>query len=145
MISAALPSNGDTTRASYALLSLGLLSSVPAVVTGGRELVLMLKKQGMYEADGKTVRTKVKATLAHAAANDVVLAMSTYIWYSRRAQRGGGGGVGEAYAPTAGVVVVETLIAALLVFAGSIGGTLTYNYGVGFQSLGAKKEGEKLQ
>jgi uncharacterized membrane protein len=139
------------TRASYYLLSMGLLSAIPAVVTGGREFIMMLKKQGMYEADGKTVRTKVKATIAHALANDVVLAISTYIWYTRRSQVKDTlagkvpGSAAAAYAPSSAIVFAEGAIMALLVFAANIGGTLTYNYGVGFSSLGAaNKEGKKL-
>ncbi|PPJ51369.1 hypothetical protein CBER1_08411 [Cercospora berteroae] len=147
----ALLGPNDITRSSYYLLSLGLLTAIPAVVTGGRELIMMISKQGMHEADGKTVRTKVKATIAHAVANDIVIAVSTYIWYSRRAQVNDTiagkipGTAAAAYAPSSAFVFAEFLTLGLLLMGANIGGTLTYNYGVGFSSLSAgKKEAPNL-
>lgn len=116
----------------------------------------MIQKQGMYESDGVTVKTKVKATIAHAVAMDVLLAVSSWIWYSRR--RGdvvsGGGGMdleksttddSAVYAHSTGFVVAEFLTLGLLLLGANIGGTLTYNYGVGFSSLSkaGKKDGKK--
>lgn len=147
----ALLGPNDITRSSYYLLSLGLLTAIPAVVTGGRELVMMISKQGMHEADGKTVRTKVKATIAHAVANDIVIAVSTYIWYSRRAQVKDTiagkipGTAAAAYAPSSAFVFAEFLTLGLLLMGANIGGTLTYNYGVGFSSLSAGKKEVNLR
>lgn len=145
----------DLTSAAHSLLSLGLLTAIPAVVTGGRELVTMIQKQGMYESDGVTVKTKVKATIAHAVAMDVLLAVSSWIWYSRR--RGdvvSEGGMdleksttddSAVYAHSTSFVVAEFLTLGLLLLGANIGGTLTYNYGVGFSSLSkaGKKDGKK--
>lgn len=147
-ITASTPPISDLSRASYFLLSLGLITAVPAVITGGVETVKMISKQGMYEADGKTLKTKVKATFAHAVFNDIVLAVAGFIWYSRKAQvteslagkLGLGGEV--SYAPEFWMVVAGGLITALQMFAANIGGTLTYNYGVGFQSLSAGKKAQ---
>lgn len=146
----------DLTSAAHSLLSLGLLTAIPAVLTGGRELITMIQKQGMYESDGVTVKTKVKATLAHAVANDVLLAVSTWIWYSRRqVSEGGGGGLdvekssttdAAVYAHSTSFVVAEICTLGLLLLGANIGGTLTYNYGVGFSNLSAaagKKDGKK--
>lgn len=115
----------------------------------------MIQKQGMYESDGVTVKTKVKATIAHAVAMDVLLAISSWIWYSRR--RGdvvsGEGGMdveksttdAAVYAHSTSFVVAEFLTLGLLLLGANIGGTLTYNYGVGFSSLSkaGKKDGKK--
>lgn len=148
----ALLGPNDITRSSYYLLSLGLVTAIPAVVTGGRELITMIQKQGMYEADGATVKLKVKATIAHAVANDIVLAVSTYIWYSRRSQVNNtvagtiSGTATAAYAPSSLFVLAEAVTLGLLLMGANIGGTLTYNYGVGFSTLSAgKKEGKKSQ
>lgn len=119
----------------------------------------MIQKQGMYESDGVTVKTKVKATIAHAVANDVLLAVSTWIWYSRRqvdvvlSEGGGGMDLKESsttdaavYAHSTSFVVAEICTLGLLLLGANIGGTLTYNYGVGFSSLSAaagKKDGKK--
>ena len=106
----------------------------------------------MYEADGSTIKTKVKATIAHALMNDIVLAVSTYIWYSRRSQVNNTiagkipGTATAAYAPSSSFVLAEGVTLGLLLMGANIGGTLTYNYGVGFSSLSAgKKEGKKTQ
>lgn len=115
----------------------------------------MIQKQGMYESDGVTIKTKVKATIAHAVAMDVLLAVSTWIWYSRRqVSEGGGGGMdveksttdAAVYAHSTSFVVAEIFTLGLLLLGANIGGTLTYNYGVGFSSLSAaagKKDGKK--
>lgn len=116
----------------------------------------MIQKQGMYESDGVTVKTKVKATIAHAVAMDVLLAISTWIWYSRRQSDvvlSGGEGMdveksttdAAVYAHSTSFIVAEFLTLGLLLLGANIGGTLTYNYGVGFSSLSkaGKKDGKK--
>jgi len=113
----------------------------------------MFAKQGMYEADGKTLKQKSKAVIAHAVINDLVLAVTTFLWYSRRQQAAdtlaGKLGVGSlataeaAYAPKAWHTVAEIVALGVLIFAASIGGSLTYNYGVGFAPAG--KSGKKAQ
>ncbi|WPH01678.1 Hypothetical protein R9X50_00453000 [Acrodontium crateriforme] len=131
----------DLHKISYYALTLGLATSVPAVLTGGVEAVKLISKQGMYEADGKTLRTKVKATFAHAITMDTVLAVATYIWMTRRAlvteSFSGKMGLATAYSPADWMVGVEAGLMAVFLFSAGIGGTLVYNYGVGFQSLSA--------
>lgn len=105
----------------------------------------------MYESDGSTVKTKVKATIAHAVAMDVLLAVSSWIWYSRRQVSEGGMDLEKettdaaVYAHSTSFVVAEFLTLGLLLLGANIGGTLTYNYGVGFSSLSkaGKKDGKK--
>lgn len=142
----------DLTSAAHSLLSLGLLTAIPAVVTGGRELITMIQKQGMYESDGVTVKTKVKATIAHAVAMDVLLAVSSWIWYSRRQVSEGGMDLEKSrnsddaavYTHSTSFIVAEFLTLGLLLLGANTGGTLTYNYGVGFSSLSkaGKKDGK---
>lgn len=113
----------------------------------------MIQKQGMYESDGVTVKTKVKATIAHAVAMDVLLAVSSWIWYERRqgdVVSEGGMDLKESttdaavYTHSTSFVVAEFLTLGLLLLGANIGGTLTYNYGVGFSSLSkaGKKDGK---
>ena len=133
----------DLTRASYYLISIGLITAIPAILTGGFEAMKMINKQGMYESDGKTIRDKVKATFAHAIANDIVIAVSAYMWYLRREQANntlaGKLGIGSqaAYAPATWMVGTGAGITMLMMMAANIGGVLTYNFGVGFTSTGA--------
>ncbi|KXS96432.1 hypothetical protein AC578_3215 [Pseudocercospora eumusae] len=142
-VSSNLASPNDMTRASYYLLSLGLITAIPAVVTGGRELMVMLNKQGMKDADG-TVKPKVKAAFAHAVFNDVVLALSTYIWYHKRSLANQTlqlqGNVESAYAPSKGMVIAGVIATILMLMAANIGGVLTYNFGVGFSTISKPKE-----
>ncbi|KAF2716151.1 hypothetical protein K431DRAFT_289664 [Polychaeton citri CBS 116435] len=118
-------------------------------MSGGQQLVGMISKQGLYEADGKTLKDKVKAGFAHAVFNDIVIAASAYIWYLKR-QAASEGLVGKVAGEEAGLaylkadpvlVGAQVVLAGLLMFASSIGGALTYNYGVGFSAAksGAKK------
>lgn len=110
----------------------------------------MIQKQGMYESDGVTVKTKVKATIAHAVAMDVLLAVSSWIWYERRQggldlEKSRNSDDAAVYAHSTSFVVAEFLTLGLLLLGANIGGTLTYNYGVGFSSLSkaGKKDGKK--
>ncbi|KAK4542909.1 hypothetical protein LTR36_006098 [Oleoguttula mirabilis] len=150
LITNSLPVANDLTRASYFLLSLGLLASIPAITTGIGEAKKAIDKQGLYERDGKTIKQKFKAVIAHAIANDIVIGLMTYIWYCRRsaaknslAGKLGVGSVGTAeaaYAPVMWMVVVEALMGGLQLFAANIGGSLTYNYGFGMAiGAGGKK------
>ncbi|TKA58754.1 hypothetical protein B0A55_12636 [Friedmanniomyces simplex] len=149
-LSASLPLANDATRASYFLLSLGLLFSIPAVTTGIGEAKKAIDKQGLYEKDGKTIKQKFKGVIAHAIANDIVIVVMTYIWYCRRSAakqsllgKVGLGSVGSAeaaYAPVMWMVVVEALMAALQLFSANIVGSLTYNYGFGMAIGGGGKK-----
>lgn len=147
-LTSTLPVATDLTRASYYLLSLGLITSIPAVMSGGAQAFKMISKQGLYEADNKTVKPKVKATIVHALANDVVILLSAYMWWCRRAARnetveammgktmgvdlGAATTQAAAYAPAGWMAAVSVVMTGLLFWSASIGGALTYNYGVGF-------------
>ena len=149
-ITSSLPVGTDLTRAAYYLLSLGLLTAVPAVASGTQQMVKMVSKQGMYEQDGVTIKAKVKAGIAHAVTNDIVLAIAAFIWYSRRSAAAntivgklGVGSVGTSaatYEAQTWMVIVEALIGGLQFFSASIGGALTYNYGVGMNIAGGSKK-----
>lgn len=149
-----LPASTDITRASYYLLSIGLVTAVPAVMSGGQQAFKMISAQGMWEADGKTMKPKVQTTITHAVMNDLVLFASGYSWWCRRqaaqntlAGKLGVGSVGTAaatYAPEFWQVALSILTMGLLFFAANLGGTLTYNYGVGFSAI-KTKTGKKSQ
>ncbi|KAK5110647.1 hypothetical protein LTR62_005687 [Meristemomyces frigidus] len=149
-ITNSLPISTDATRASYFLLSIGLLSSIPAITTGIGEAKKAIDKQGLYEKDGKTIKQKFKGVIAHAIANDIVVLVMGYIWYCRRSAAkqslAGKMGLGSvstaeaAYAPAFWMVIVEMMMGALQLFSANIGGSLTYNYGFGMAiGAGGKK------
>jgi len=122
-----LPAQTEMSRMAYYALSAGLLSAIPSVLTGSQQAVKSIKTQGMYEQDNQTIKPKVKTIVAHAVANDAVLAVSAYFWYARRQSSS----LNLAYSPESWVVGVEALLAALLMYSANLGGTLTYNYGMG--------------
>lgn len=127
--------------------------AIPALVTGIREAAVAINKQGLYESDATgtsvTMREKFKAMIAHAVFNDVVVGVTTYVWYQRRQNAkntlAGKLGVGTlstgyaAYSPDTWMVVTEGFLFVGLMMAANIGGVLAYNFGMG-QSIGAAKK-----
>lgn len=70
--------------------------------------------------------------LLHAGISDAVIAVSTYVWWLKSK------GEGAAW-----MVIVEGLLAMGVVVVGGIGGTLTYNFGVGMSlGVGGGKKGQ---
>lgn len=111
----------------------------------------------MYEADGKTLKQKSKAVIAHALVNDVVLALGTWIWWAKRSAHNeslassvAGEKAGSlltreaAYAPSTLQVVLGVATLGMLFFGASIGGALTYQYGVGFAPAGKRPSEKKV-
>lgn len=138
------------TRLSYFLLSAGLITAVPALITGIREAVVLVSKQGMWESDDTGITTvmrpKVKAMIAHAVFNDIVMGVSTYVWYNKRANaaKSVAGKVGipvgaAAYQPEGWMVATEAPIMILMFMAANIGGVLAYNFGIGL-SVGSSSK-----
>lgn len=107
-------------------------------MSGNIQLVGMIKKNGgpwAKDAEGKATSTmvpKIKATISHALVNDLVFAVGIYSWYQRRAVENMG------KVPTDTGLIISAVLLPLLFFSAAIGGSLTYNHGVGL-SLGRKK------
>jgi len=132
-IASFLPATTELTRISYYALSAGLLTSIPAVFSGGAQAWKMIQAQGIYESDNKTIKPKVQATIAHAASNDLLLIASAYSWYCRRQ-----GTLINTYAPENWMIGMSVILLGGLLFSANLGGTLTYNYGMGM-SMGKGK------
>lgn len=94
-------------------------------------MVKILKNGGLYEADGKTMRAKVKVAFAHAALNDLVFVASLYSWYTRRDDK--------LNVPSGLNMLISCVMFPVLMFSANLGGTLTYNYGVGL-NIGSKNK-----
>jgi uncharacterized membrane protein len=131
---------------SYALNALGVLTSIPATVTGGLQLVKLVKQHQVLDklkaaqsTDEKlnvikNVHPKVKTAFVHALLNDVVIAGSVWNWSSRS---------GNAMnAPTWVNVLVSTVTASILTLSILLGGKMVFDYGVGvtFGRQGSAKE-----
>lgn len=124
------------------------MTAAPAVLTGAAQALKLIQKQGLYEADKKTIHPKVKTVLTHASLTDVTLAAAGYIWYLRRAaiegnlvEKVSGLATEQAYRPENWMVGVETVVLGIFFYALNLGGALTYNYGMGLSlAKSAKKD-----
>jgi len=113
----------DLGRASHYLQAAGIITAIPAASSGVQQLIKMYNNGGLYEADGQTMRPKMKIALSHAAMNDLILLASVYSWYLRRDNVG--------LAPTGFSIMLSAVMLPVLFYSANLGGTLTYNYGVG--------------
>lgn len=103
--------------ASYYTTILTMVTAVPATVTGGIELMPLIKR------DGFTSR-KAKTALAHAFLNDLVFFGAMYNWWTRRDVPG--------FEPSTVNLAISSLFALPTgLFAAYLGGSLVYDYGMG--------------
>jgi len=119
-LSTSLP---DLARASHYLQALGLITAIPAVLSGAQQMLKMKSSGQAFEADNQTMKPKFKLTLSHAALNDIALATTAYSWYIRRDQVG--------LLPTDANLAISAMVLPLLLFSAKLGGTLVYNHGAG--------------
>ena len=128
----------DITRLGHFMLCAGLIMTVPTIMSGNVQLIGMIKKNGgpwAKDSEGKQTNTmvpKIKATISHALINDVVFAVGIYSWYIRRAVENVG------HVPSDLNMLMSAALFPMLLFSAAIGGSLTYNHGVGL-NLGRKK------
>ena len=128
----------DITRLGHFMLCAGLIMTIPTIMSGNVQLVGMIKKNGgpwAKDAEGKQTSTmvpKIKAAIVHALINDLVFVVGIYSWYQRRVVEN----VGNV--PSGLNMTISAVLLPMMLFSASIGGSLTYNHGVGL-SLGRKK------
>lgn len=131
----------DISRLSYFLLCAGLITTVPAIMSGNIQLVGMIKKNGgpwEKDATGKQKNTmvpRIKATITHAIINDIVFVVNLYSWYLRKDKTGA---VNIGKTPTTTNIIISAVLLPVLIISAKIGGTLVFNHGVGL-NLGRKK------
>lgn len=131
------PFLGDVARFSYYLSILGIVTGIPAVLTGIQQLLGMLKKQDLanklQKSQNKTatvqkMHPKLKIAFLHAALNDVAIVGTGYTWWARRSIAGN--------APTETGVLVSAGLLFSLLFSAFLGGKLVYEHGVGVARVG---------
>ncbi|TID16430.1 hypothetical protein E2P81_ATG11857 [Venturia nashicola] len=131
------PFLGDMARSSYYLSLLGVITGIPAILSGGQQLMGMLKKQDMANklqksqnksATVQKMHPKLKIAFLHAALNDVAIVGTGYHWWTRRAIAGN--------APTETGVLVSAGLFFSLLFSAFLGGKLVYEHGVGVLRAG---------
>jgi uncharacterized membrane protein len=129
----------DFAFGSYALNLIGIVTALPAIVTGVMEQGLLVKSQGLYqriEKDGKVIskgmNPRAKIGMIHAGINDLVFLASVYNWYVRRSVAG--------FTPSTLNIGLSAAMLPSLFFSAYLGGTLVYKYGTGVQRMGKAAE-----
>jgi len=130
----------DIARTSYVSNILGVVTAIPAVVTGGLQFVKLMRRNDVpakFKAAGsvnekldvaKRLHPKLKTAWLHAFLNDIVVVGLAWNWYSRRTN--------AMYAPGGLNVLVSAATAPMLGFAAFLGGKLVFDYGVGINLRG---------
>jgi uncharacterized membrane protein len=139
----------------YASNVLGIITSIPAVLTGGAELYAMIQSNGLYQTSEKGEKILVpKVKIARmnvsvlpvfwvirvvidtvqAGLNDLVVAGAVFNWLQER-------NVAD-FRPAGYQVVMSAILMVVQVYAAYLGGDLIYAHGVGVQRMGeaAKKK-----
>jgi len=131
---------------SYTLNTLGVLTAIPAVVTGGLQFQKLLKQHQVLDKLKtakskeeklnviKNVHPKVKTAFVHALLNDIIVVGAVWSWYSRTGN--------EMNAPTWLNILVSAATAPVLAFVVFLGGKMVFDYGVGVRVVrqGSSKE-----
>jgi uncharacterized membrane protein len=132
-------------RLSHLLTILGLLSALPAILTGAMELLKLLERQALITTDNNkvarrppgagadvlrktTTHPKVRLAFAHAAMMDVAVLASAGSWWLRRGNDG--------VVPSGVNVAISGLVFVLLSVGGFAGSRLVYSHGVGVDLAG---------
>ena len=132
----------DISRLAYFLLCAGLISTVPAIMSGNKQLLGMISKNGgPWEKDeaGKqkdTMVPRIKVAITHAVVNDVVFLVNLYSWWVRRGTEATAWNPGKT--PQHLNFVVACCLLPALLASSKAGATLVFNHGVGLH-LGRKK------
>ncbi|RMZ92158.1 hypothetical protein DV736_g639, partial [Chaetothyriales sp. CBS 134916] len=132
----------DITRLSYFLLSAGLITTVPAIMSGMQQLSgLIGKNGGPWEKDaaGKpksTIVPRIKFAIGHAFINDAIFLANLYSWWIRRGTEANGWNPGKT--PSTVNLAISAVLFPLLLAGSKAGASLVYNHGVGLH-LGRKK------
>jgi len=160
--SSLLPPANELPRLAYLSLSAGLLTALPAALSGMMQAAKVVARTGgPFDATGKML-PRVYAIVVHALMADTVVLTSAWVWWRRHtvlaeheaslaAQLGlgihldsaqgntCGGAAAEKYAAEPWIIGVEAVLASMLLLTADAGGSLTYQHGVGLSIFGTKK------
>lgn len=113
---------------SYYSTIITILVTVPAVVTGIVQLAPVIKRDGFQSK-------KAKVGAAHALLNDVALFATIYNWWTRSQQVG--------FTPsTTNVLISAGLALPMTMYSAYLGGSLVYEYGMGFSRSSPLKKSQ---
>ncbi|KAK5047134.1 hypothetical protein LTR84_007077 [Exophiala bonariae] len=129
----ALKSDIDITKGAYYLQVLGLITAIPAIVTGFTSTTQIALSQGVIEKQTKNLRPKFVKTFFHSLASTIAVLGNLGIWYCGRS-------AGKKLEPVA--LGIETALCVLMFIGANIGGTLVFTHGMGFSGLQRKNKPE---
>jgi uncharacterized membrane protein len=110
---------------SYYSTILTILFTLPAVMTGVAQLAPVIQRDGFSSK-------KAKVGALHALINDVALFATIYNWWTRSQQVG--------FTPSGTNVFVSSALALpMTMYSAYLGGSLVYEYGMGFTRSNPKK------
>jgi len=130
----------DITRLGYFMLCAGLITTIPAIMSGNKQLVGMISKNGgpwEKDTEGKQKNTmvpRIKVAITHALVNDVIFLVNLYSWYCRRSTEKS---VNIGNVPSQMNMIISMCLLPMLFGTAKAGGTLVFNHGVGL-NLGRK-------
>jgi len=117
-----------TSALSYASLVAGILTSMPALITGIIELYAMTSGFQNLSLSTLQQNSKIRTTVIHAGLNDVAVFAAAYNWWTRR-------GI-EGYKIEPANVFVSVMLLGGILYSAYLGGSLVYTHGVGVQRMG---------
>ncbi|KAH6633251.1 hypothetical protein C7974DRAFT_375358 [Boeremia exigua] len=113
---------------SYYSTIITILTTLPAIATGVVQLAPVIQRDGFQSK-------KAKIGAVHALLNDVALFGTIYNWWTRSQQAG--------FTPsTTNVLVSVALALPLTMYSGYLGGSLVYEYGMGFSRSSPVKKAQ---
>ena len=114
---------------SYYSTILTILTTLPAVVTGVVQLAPVIQRDGFQSK-------KAKVGAVHALLNDIALFGTIYNWWTRSQQIG--------FTPsTTNVLVSSALALPITMYSAYLGGSLVYEYGMGFSRATLRRHSKK--
>jgi|SRR5690242_10399739 len=113
---------------SYYSTIVTILTTLPAVVTGVAQLAPLIQRDGFQSK-------KAKVGAVHALLNDIALIGTIYNWWTRSQQIG--------FTPsTTNVLVSAGLALPVTMYSAYLGGSLVYEYGMGFSRSSPLKKSQ---
>jgi uncharacterized membrane protein len=130
--------SNELARMAYYCHALGVLTAIPATITGAVELYAMISSKGLWQrihkkSDGSNIYSGLNPTvrigLIHAALNDIAVFASVHAVWSNW-------GV-TAHRCSSGIAGLwSAIVLGGILYSGYLGGSMVYDYGVGIQRMG---------
>jgi uncharacterized membrane protein len=122
--------------AHYAQL-LGLITAVPATVTGSLDGLKSVLAQGLYDSQTRKLKPKMRTLVIHTLVTTVASLVHLGIYFARDRARASIGTLGQL---EPGMVAVEAIFTLVMFFGAKLGGELAFKFGMGTGNQQMKKK-----